>query len=129
MCTMRSSPINLTYEVEVQPGEKLTLPEPLVESVGAGRWMITVQPAAPDGAFPPVRDHNAFLNSYALIWPEDRIDHVSSHGVEPKDVEDVCFGRSLVQRAGPRERIRSGLLRPRTNDGRTVSALRGDPVS
>jgi uncharacterized DUF497 family protein len=34
-----------------------------------------------------------------LIWPEDRIDHVASHGVEPEEVDEVCFGRALVQRA------------------------------
>jgi hypothetical protein len=55
---------HLEYEVELQPGEKLTLPSALVESVGAGRWIITVEPA---GAA-PVRGHGAFLNGYA---PED----------------------------------------------------------
>jgi uncharacterized DUF497 family protein len=34
-----------------------------------------------------------------LIWPEDRIDHVASHGVEPEEVDEVCFGQALVQRA------------------------------
>jgi hypothetical protein len=34
-----------------------------------------------------------------LIWPEDRIDHIARHGVSPEEIEDVCFGRSLVQRA------------------------------
>jgi hypothetical protein len=65
---MRSSLINLTYEVELQPGEKLTLPETLVENVGAGRWLITVQPRTSASPFVPVRSHTAFLNSYA---PED----------------------------------------------------------
>jgi len=61
---MKSSPIILTYEVEVQPGERLALPEPLVESIGAGRWIITVQPAATGIPVTPIRDHAAFLNSY-----------------------------------------------------------------
>ena len=34
-----------------------------------------------------------------FVWPEDRIDHIARHGVEPEDVEAACFGRSLVQRA------------------------------
>lgn len=34
-----------------------------------------------------------------FIWPEDRIDHIARHGVTPEEVEEVCFGRSLVQRA------------------------------
>ena len=50
---------HLEVEVELQPGEKLKLPQLLVDSVGAGRWRITVEPA--DGA---VRDHAAFLAGY-----------------------------------------------------------------
>lgn len=34
-----------------------------------------------------------------LIWPRDRIDHIARHGVTPEEVEEVCFGRPLVQRA------------------------------
>lgn len=33
-----------------------------------------------------------------FIWPEDRIEHIAQHGVLPEEVEDVCFGRSFVQR-------------------------------
>lgn len=44
---MRSDLINLTYEIELQPGEKLTLPEAIVDSVGAGRWIVTIRPLAP----------------------------------------------------------------------------------
>jgi hypothetical protein len=63
---MKSDLINLTYEVELQPGEKLTLPESLVSSVGAGRWIVIVQPFPPMTT--PIRSHAAFLKSYA---PED----------------------------------------------------------
>lgn len=34
-----------------------------------------------------------------LIWPEERIAHIARHGVEPEEVEEVCFGRPLVLRA------------------------------
>jgi len=34
-----------------------------------------------------------------FIWPADRIDHIGQHGVTPEEVEEVCFGKSLVQRA------------------------------
>lgn len=34
-----------------------------------------------------------------LIWPGDRINHIARHGVIPAEVEEVCFSRSLVQRA------------------------------
>jgi hypothetical protein len=57
---------HLAYEIELEPGEKLALPTRLVESVGAGRWVVTVSPARQGDA--PVRGHGAFLNGYA---PED----------------------------------------------------------
>lgn len=40
-----------------------------------------------------------------LLWPEDRVDHIGRHGVDPSEVEEVCFGQPLVLRAraaGPR---------------------------
>jgi hypothetical protein len=61
---MKSDPINLTYEIELEPGEKLTLPESLVSSVGTGRWIVTVRPL-PTAASAPIRSHDAFHNSYA----------------------------------------------------------------
>jgi hypothetical protein len=62
---MNDQPLELTYEIELRPGEKLSLPASLVASVGPGRWIVTVQ-ALPAGS--PVRDHAAFLRSYG---PED----------------------------------------------------------
>jgi uncharacterized protein len=34
-----------------------------------------------------------------ILWPEDRIEHIAQHGVEPEEVEEVCFGRPLILRA------------------------------
>lgn len=34
-----------------------------------------------------------------LLWPEDRVDHISRHDVSPEEFEEVCFGHSLVLRA------------------------------
>ena len=34
-----------------------------------------------------------------FVWAEDRIDHIARHNVTPKEVEEVCFSRSLVLRA------------------------------
>ena len=65
---MQTNLLNLTYEVEIQPGEKLTLPQALIDSIGTGRWLITIQPSAIATAALTIRDHSAFLNSYA---PED----------------------------------------------------------
>jgi uncharacterized protein len=33
------------------------------------------------------------MKIHELIWPEDRVDHIARHGVEPEEVEEVCFGR------------------------------------
>ena len=60
---MNEANIHLEVEVELQPGEKLTLPPALINSVGAGRWLITVQPAEDSGA--AIRRHDAFLAGYA----------------------------------------------------------------
>lgn len=61
---MNSELVTLTYEIEVQPGEKLSLPESLIENIGAGSWVITIQQKQKL----PTRSHDAFLNGYA---PED----------------------------------------------------------
>ena len=33
-----------------------------------------------------------------FIWPEERIEHIARHGVTPEEVEEACFGKSLVRR-------------------------------
>jgi hypothetical protein len=65
---MKSALTDLTYEIELQPGERLTLPESLVNTVGPGRWVVTIRPLPFTPAPVSIRDHSAFLNSYA---PED----------------------------------------------------------
>jgi D-lyxose ketol-isomerase len=65
---MRSQPVKLTYEIDLQPGELLALPPELTASIGAGRWQVTIQPVSPSPVPPSTRNHDAFLNSYA---PED----------------------------------------------------------
>ena len=39
------------------------------------------------------------MRIHTLIWPEDRIDHIASHGIEPEEVEETCLGEALVLRA------------------------------
>lgn len=65
---MQSNLLNLTYEIELQPGEKLALPPTLVEAIGAGRWVVTIRPSETIAPAIPIRNHSALLNSYA---PED----------------------------------------------------------
>ncbi|MFZ1242342.1 MAG: hypothetical protein WAV74_08960 [Anaerolineae bacterium] len=69
---MKTTLRNLSYEVELEPGERLSLPEWLVGSIGSGHWVLIIKPfdaslhLAPISS--PIRDHTAFLSSYA---PED----------------------------------------------------------
>ena len=61
---MKSSLVNLTYHIELLPGEKLHLPEALVESISEGRWVITVQPA--NASFSTLlRNQATFLHGFA----------------------------------------------------------------
>jgi len=39
------------------------------------------------------------MRIHELLWPPDRAQHIGRHGVTPEEVEEVCFGRSLVLRA------------------------------
>ncbi|MCH8268641.1 MAG: BrnT family toxin [Acidobacteria bacterium] len=34
-----------------------------------------------------------------FIWSPDRVAHIGRHGVQPEEVEEVCFGQALVQHA------------------------------
>ena len=52
---MHHQPLEITYEIELNPGERLTPPDALVNSVGPGRWLVTVQSLPPTSA---VRDHS-----------------------------------------------------------------------
>ncbi|MCC5639052.1 hypothetical protein LC593_25115 [Nostoc sp. CHAB 5844] len=63
---MEQQLITLTYEIELEPGEKLHLPESLLESIGARSWVITIQKKAKLPV--DTRYHDAFLQGYA---PED----------------------------------------------------------
>lgn len=39
------------------------------------------------------------MRIYEFIWNQDRIDHIGRHSVIPEEVEEICFGIALVQRA------------------------------
>ena len=39
------------------------------------------------------------MRIHELTWPEDRINHIAQHDVTPEEVEEVCFGKALVQHA------------------------------
>jgi len=60
---MKDHLVEMTYEIELQPGEKLTLPPSLENNVGPGRWLLTIQPLG--RPLDAVRSHAAFLHGYA----------------------------------------------------------------
>jgi hypothetical protein len=63
--TMKNSLLTMTFEVEIEPGERFTVPPGLAESLTSGRWIITVQPAhSENGDHGRLRGHDAFLNAY-----------------------------------------------------------------
>lgn len=39
------------------------------------------------------------MRIHEILWPEDRIEHILCHRIDPTEVEEVCFGQSLVLRA------------------------------
>jgi hypothetical protein len=58
---MKDELVQMTYEIDLQPGEQLRLAETLVAGIGPGRWRVTVRPVRRRSA----RTHAAFLNGYA----------------------------------------------------------------
>ena len=58
---MKSELIKLAFTVEIEEGEKLTIPDSIGQDIGKGKWLITIQP----NSIGSVRAHNAFLNAYA----------------------------------------------------------------
>ena len=38
------------------------------------------------------------MKIHNLLWPDERIEHIARHAVTPEEVEQVCFGHSLVLR-------------------------------
>ena len=39
------------------------------------------------------------MKIHNILWPDERIEHIARHAVRPEEVEQVCFGRSLLLRA------------------------------
>ena len=39
------------------------------------------------------------MKIHNILWPDERIEHIARHAVTPEEVEQVCFGRSLLLRA------------------------------
>ena len=71
-----------------------------------------------------------------FVWPEDRVEHIARHGVTPEEVEDACFGSSLVLRATSRGKNPVYQVLGQTRAGRYLLSIvigfpdgRGYPVT
>lgn len=53
-----------------------------------------------------------------FVWTHDRMEHIARHGVTPEEVEEVCFGRPLVQRAKSEGKNQVFYVLGQTNSGR-----------
>ena len=34
-----------------------------------------------------------------FVWPRSQVEHIARHGVQPREVHEVCFSRPLILRA------------------------------
>lgn len=58
------------------------------------------------------------MKIWELVWTEEQVDHIARHDVQPEEVEEVCFGHSLVQRAKSEGMNPVYYVRGQTNAGR-----------
>ncbi|MBI3409391.1 MAG: BrnT family toxin [Planctomycetes bacterium] len=58
-----------------------------------------------------------------LLWPQDRVEHISEHGVTPAEVEQACFGDALVQRAKSKGENPVYYVRGQTESGRFLLSV------
>jgi uncharacterized DUF497 family protein len=40
------------------------------------------------------------MRIHTILWPQDRVDHLARHQVEPSEVEQVCFSSKAWVRRG-----------------------------
>lgn len=48
------------------------------------------------------------MNIGELIWDDENIEHIARHNVTPQEVEDVCFGLHLSEKASGGRYVMSG---------------------
>jgi len=58
-----------------------------------------------------------------LLWPRDRIEHIARHDVTPEEVEQVCFGQPLIQRAKSRGENPVYYVLGQTEEGRFLFSV------
>jgi hypothetical protein len=65
---MQSKLAEITFNIELKPGEPLTIPSDAAAIVGPGHWLVSIRPADSSPSGGAIRSHSGFLKSYA---PED----------------------------------------------------------
>lgn len=58
------------------------------------------------------------MKIHHFIWTEELIDHIAEHNVTPEEVEQVCFGQSLILRAQSTGKNPVYYVLGQTNSGR-----------
>ncbi len=58
-----------------------------------------------------------------LLWPQDRIDHIARHNVQPDEVEEVFFGKPFVRRAKSKGENPVYYVFGQTNTGRHLFCI------
>ncbi len=59
---MKATPLEVAYEIVVEPGESLKLPDEVSVQFQEGTWVLTVRARAADESY---RDHSSFLSGYS----------------------------------------------------------------
>jgi uncharacterized protein len=57
----------------------------------------------------------------SLEWDDKNVEHIARHGVNPDEVEDICFGLNLSERESGQRYILSG----QTDGGRYLNVVVG----
>lgn len=62
------------YDIELQPGEPLHLPQSVVDQVGPGHWRITISPVKEEESTTKARGHLQLEAPFNFRWrrPTDR---------------------------------------------------------
>lgn len=66
---MHSKVTEIIYDIQLQPGEVLSLPKDAKPILGPGHWLVSIKPAdTAESQSGFIRNHSAFMSSFA---PED----------------------------------------------------------
>ncbi len=58
------------------------------------------------------------MKIHELLWPHDRLEHIAKHNVTSDEVEEVCFGKSFIQRTKSHGKNPVYYVLGQTNSGR-----------